>query len=124
VAVTAGRMARFPGMAVTTGRHGLNGSDGRADDVVFGRDGDGVGCRRGGGGMVLMAEEERDGEVWANDIVPGRGDGVEAVRVAVAWTRHRFRGRGKFWQPDGIQVKILWLGFKDRAARGFTGGQQ
>jgi hypothetical protein len=49
---------------------------------------------------------------------------LEAVEVAAAWTQRRRRGRRKFWQPDDVQVKILRLGFKDRAVGGFIGGQQ
>jgi hypothetical protein len=42
----------------------------------------------------------------------GVGGGVvpmvlEAVGVAAAWTQRRQRGHGKFWPPDGVQVKIL-----------------
>jgi hypothetical protein len=55
--------------------------------------------------VVSMAEEEWDGTV------PGHRDGVEVVGVAAAWTRRRQRRRGKFWQPDNIQVKILRLGW-------------
>jgi hypothetical protein len=132
-AVMAGRMVRFPGVAVTTGWHGLDGDDGRADDVVprLGGDGDGGGGSRGCGDVVPMVEEECDGAVprhggegQAYDMVPGHSDGVEAARVVVAWTRRRRRGRGKFWQPDGVQVNILRLGFKDRADRCFIGEQQ
>jgi hypothetical protein len=40
--------------------------------------------------MVLTAEEERDGTVL------GHSYGVEAVGVAVAWTRRCRRGRENF----------------------------
>jgi hypothetical protein len=49
---------------------------------------------------------------------------LEAVEVAAAWTQRRRTGRGKFWQLDDVQVKILRLGFNDRAVGGFIGGQQ
>jgi hypothetical protein len=31
-------------------------------------------------------------------------------------TRRHRRGHEIFWQLDSVQVKILWLGFKDKAA--------
>jgi hypothetical protein len=81
----------------------------------------GAGGQEGDDG-VLMTEVERDGVVprrggegQANDTILGRGDGMEAVGVAAAWTQQRRRGREKFSQSDGVQVKILQLGFKDRA---------
>jgi hypothetical protein len=40
---------------------------------------------------------------------PRHGDGVEVVGVAAAQTRWSRRRHGKFWQPDGIEVKILRL---------------
>jgi hypothetical protein len=64
---------------VTAGRCGPsnNGGDGRE-----------------GGGLVPIAEEQWDGIVpghggdgRADDAVPDRGAGVEAVTVAVAWAR-------------------------------------
>jgi hypothetical protein len=109
------------------------GSDGRADSTVLGRgsDGDDGGGGRGGGGVVLTTEEERDdavsghdGEGRADGVVPGSGDGMQAVEVATAWTRWRRRRRGKFWLPDIVQVKILQLGFKDQTTRGFIGTTQ
>jgi hypothetical protein len=52
--------------------------------------------------VVLTAEEERD------NVVPGHDNGMEAVGVvAAAWTQRRRIGRGKFWQPDDVKVKIL-----------------
>jgi hypothetical protein len=127
--VTVGRTTRFPSTVVTTGWCGPGIGDGQADDVVAGHGGDGVGSGRGGGGVALIVEEEQDdivprcgGEVRDKGAVPGHGDGVEAVGVAVAWTRRRRRACRKFWQPNGVQVKIFRLGFKDRAARGFIGG--
>jgi hypothetical protein len=49
---------------------------------------------------------------------------LEVVGMVAAWTQWHRRGRGKFWQPDGVQVKILRLGFKDMAVGGFIDGQQ
>jgi hypothetical protein len=49
---------------------------------------------------------------------------LEAVGVVAAWIRWCQRGREKFWQPDDVRVKILWLGFKEKATGGFIGGQQ
>jgi hypothetical protein len=60
----------------------------------------------------------------ADSAVPGRGDSVEPITVATVWTQRRRRGHKKFWQPDGVEVKIIQLGFKDRAARGFIGEPQ
>jgi hypothetical protein len=152
--VTAGRTVRFPGTVVIAKRCGPSGGDGRGNmrfsgTVVTARwrgpdggdsqedgtllrhgdDGDNGGRGQEGGGVVPMAEEERDGTVpghggegRVDSVVPGRGDGVEAVEVASAWTRQRRRGRKKFCQPDDIQVKILRLGFKDSATGGFIGG--
>jgi hypothetical protein len=74
-AVTAKRMARFPGVAVMAELRGPNGGDGRADDMIprGGGDCDDVGGDRGGDGVVPMVEEEQDdavlwcgGEVWAD----------------------------------------------------------
>jgi hypothetical protein len=108
-----------------SGRRGLGGGDGREDNTVLGHgynsDDDGGG--RGGDNVVLMAEEEQDGMVPGHG-GEGRADGVEAVGVATMWTQRRRRGRGKFWQLDSVQVKILRSTFKDRAVRGFIGGQQ
>jgi hypothetical protein len=71
--------------------------------------------------VTATVEEERDG------LVPGRGsDGMELAMAAwmqPGW-RQRRRGRGEFWQPHDVQVNILQLGFKDRAAGGFIGGPQ
>jgi hypothetical protein len=113
------------------GHCGPDGGDGWEDDVVAGHGGDGVGSGQGGGGVALIVEEERDdivpgcgSEVRDKGAVLGHGDGVEAVGVAVAWTQRRRRACRKFWQPDGVQVKIFRLGFKDRAVGGFIGGQQ
>jgi hypothetical protein len=126
------RTTLFLGAAVTTGWCGPGGDDGEEDNAVpgHGSNGDAVGGGWGGSSVVPMAEEERDdtvpmcgGEVRADGTVLGHGDNVETIGLAVAWTRRRRRGRGKFWQPDGIQVKILWLGFKDRATGGFIGRQ-
>jgi hypothetical protein len=100
------------------------GSDNRVDGVVLrhGSDNDGGGGHRGGGwaggDMVQTVEEKQDG------VVPGRGDGLKAVRVVAMWTQQRRRGSRKFLQPDGVQVKILRLGFKDWVAGGFLGGPQ
>jgi hypothetical protein len=131
MAVTVGRTTWFPSAVVTTGWRGPGIGDGQVDDVVAGHGGDGVGSGRGGGGVALIVEEERDdivpgcgGEVRDKGAVLGHGDGVEAVGVAVAWTQRCRRACRKFWQPDGVQVKIFRLGFKDRAAGGFIGGQQ
>jgi hypothetical protein len=79
---------------VTVGQRGPGASDGRVDGAVP--------C------AAVKAEVERDDSVKVGWM------------TAMMWTwrrqwRHR-RGRGKFWQPDDIQVKILRLGFKDRAA--------
>jgi hypothetical protein len=114
---------RFPGAAVTTEWRGSNGDDSRAAGVVprCGGDDDDGGGGRGDGGVVPMVEEEQDDTVLgrgcegqADVAVPRHGNGMEAVRVAAAWTRRRRRRREKFWQPDDVQVKILRLGFKDR----------
>jgi hypothetical protein len=72
----------------------------------------------------MKVKEEQDGddgggEGWLSSRVDG-SDGVDSM-AAHRRGRHR-RGHGKFWHPDGVQVKILWLGFKDRAAGGFIGG--
>jgi hypothetical protein len=68
----------------------------------------------------VTVEEERD------NVVPGRdgegradgGDGVDLVAATewrrTGWRWRRRRGRGNIWQPNGVQVKILWLGFKDQ----------
>jgi hypothetical protein len=48
--------------------------------------------------------------------------GMTMALRQLGW-RRRQRGREKFWQADGVQVKIVWLGFKDRTAGGFIGGQ-
>jgi hypothetical protein len=131
IVVMAGKTGWFQGTAVTAERHGLGGGDGRADGTVpeHSGDGDDGGGGQEGSGMVSTVEEEWDGVVpecgdegHADGMVLGHGDGVEAVRVVAAWTRQCQRGHGKFLQPDGIQVKILWLGFKDRVAGGFIGG--
>jgi hypothetical protein len=112
--VMIGRTTRIPGVAVIAKRCRPGDSD---DDGG------------GGGGMVVMAKEERDGmaprhdsEGRADGAVPKHGDGVEEVGVVMAWTLRRRRGHRKFWQSDGVQVKILRLVFQDRAARGFIGG--
>jgi hypothetical protein len=83
-AVAAERTARFPGTVVTVGRHGPDGSDGRADSTVPKHGDDGG----GGSGMVTTVEEEWDGAVHRHDgahlvdgVVPGHNDGVEAVGV-------------------------------------------
>jgi hypothetical protein len=73
--------------------------------------------RRRSGTAMMTAEEEQC------SVVPGHGS---EGRVAMAWRRtgwrrRRRRGSGKFWQTDGVQVKILRLGFKDREAEGFIG---
>jgi hypothetical protein len=44
----------------------------------------------------------------------GPDDGVEAVGVAVAWTRLRQRERRKFWQPDKVQSKSSSYGLRTR----------
>jgi hypothetical protein len=120
VAVTAERMVHFPSAAVTSRRCG--------PDCVNSDDGGGG---RGGGGVVPMIEEEwdntvlgRDGEGRVDCVVPRCGDFIEAVGVVSAWTRRQRRGRGKFWEADGVQVKILRLGFKDGATGGFIDGPQ
>jgi hypothetical protein len=67
VAVTAGRIARFPNVMVMARRHGPVSSDDRVDDTDLGRGEDGG---RGGGvvpGAVVKVKEEWD------DSVPGRG---------------------------------------------------
>jgi hypothetical protein len=52
--------------------------------------------------VVLTAKEE-----WYS-MVPGHGNGMEAVGVvAAAWNQWRRIGHGKFWQPDDVKVKIL-----------------
>jgi hypothetical protein len=79
---------------------------------------------------MAMVEEEQDNAVSGQGD-EGRMDDGDGMDLAVAmatmwrrtgWWRHRRRGCGKFWQPDSVQVKILWLGFKDRETRGFIGG--
>jgi hypothetical protein len=114
---------RFSGTVVVARRRGPDGGDSQEDGTLLrrGGDGDNGGGGQEGGGVVPMAEEERDGTVpghggegWADSVVPERGDGVEAIEVALAWTQRRRRGRKKFCQPNDIQVKILRLGFKDR----------
>jgi hypothetical protein len=66
--MTAGRMARIPGVVVTVQQHGPNGGDSRANDVVprRGSDGDGGGGGWGSSGVVqgatVKAEEERDSD--------------------------------------------------------------
>jgi hypothetical protein len=91
--VTARRTAWFPSMAMMVRWRGPGGGDGRADDVVPGRSGDGGGGGRRGGGVVLGAavkvEEERDGLVLG---CGGEGraddsDGVEVIGVAAASKR-------------------------------------
>jgi hypothetical protein len=57
-------------------------------------------------------------------VVLGCGDSIEAIEVVAAWSQWHRREREKFCQPDSVQVKILWLWSKDRAAGGFIGGQQ
>jgi hypothetical protein len=101
--VSARRTTRFRGLQVTTGQCGPSC-------------GDGDGGSREGCDVDQMVEEEWD------DAVPGRGDGMEVVRVA--WSQRRRRGCGKFWLPVGVQVKILQFGFKDRTAGGFIGAPQ
>jgi hypothetical protein len=78
------------------GRRGLDSSEGQADGVVPGSDGNDSGGGRGGGDVVAMVEEEQDDAVpgggsegRADDAVLGRGDGVEAVGVAAASKRGR-----------------------------------
>jgi hypothetical protein len=83
--VSARRTTQFRGLQVTTGQHG-------------------PGCGDGDGGSREGCDIDQMVEEW-DGAVPGRGDGMEAV--GVAWSRRRRRGRGKFWQPDGVQVKIL-----------------
>jgi hypothetical protein len=69
-----------------------------------------------------MVEEEQDGSVPGCG-GEGRADGGDdmdpSVVAVTAWRRRRRRGSGKFWQTNSVQVKILWLGFKDRVAGGF-----
>jgi hypothetical protein len=84
--------------------------------------GDGGAWGQEGGDGVPTTEVERDGVVpgrggegQANGAILRRGDGMEAVGVAAAWTQRRRRGHEKFSQSDSVQVKILQLGFKDRA---------
>jgi hypothetical protein len=54
-------------------------------------------------------------------------DGVDpAVMATMAWRRmgwrqRRRRGREKYWQLGGIQVKILWLWFMDYETGAFIG---
>jgi hypothetical protein len=103
--VMAGSTTWFPSAVVTVERCGPD-------------DGDIGGWGREGGGVVPVVEEERDGAVLR------RGDSVEAVGAASVWTWRRQIQRGIFWQPNGVQVKILRLVFKDKAARGFIGGSQ
>jgi hypothetical protein len=55
--------------------------------------------------------------------VPGCDGEGQADGVKVGW-QWRPRGHEIFWQHDGIEVKILWLGFKDRVAGSFINGQQ
>jgi hypothetical protein len=57
-------------------------------------------------------------------VVLGCGDSIKAIEVVAAWSQWHRREREKFCQPDSVQVKILWLWSKDRAAGGFIGGQQ
>jgi hypothetical protein len=120
VAVTAERMVHFLSAAVTSRRCGPICVD--SDDGGGGRGGDGV---------VLMIEEEwdntvlgRDGEGRVDGVVPGHGNFIEVVGVAAAWTQRQRRGRRKFWEADGVQVKILRLWFKDGATGGFIDGLQ
>jgi hypothetical protein len=84
-AVTAGRTAWFPRVAMTARWRGPSGGDGRADGVVPGRGGDGGG---GGGvvlGAVVKAEEERDGLVLGCG-GEGRADDSDGVDPAsTAW---------------------------------------
>jgi hypothetical protein len=54
--------ARFPGTVVMVRRRGPDGGDGRADDVI----------------------PERDGETWADGVVPWRGNNVEVVGVVAS----------------------------------------
>jgi hypothetical protein len=106
--VAARRTSRFLSAAVRAGRCGPGGTDdrgddavpgcgddGRADGVVPGRigNGDGIGGDQGGVGVVSMAKEEQDGTIPGCDgegrahvMVLRRGDSVEAVGVAAAWT--------------------------------------
>jgi hypothetical protein len=92
--VTVGRMVRFLSMVVMARRCGPSGGDDLADGAIPGCGGDGIGGGQGGGVVVPTTEEERDGvvprpigEVQVDGVVPERGDGVEAVGVAAAWTR-------------------------------------
>jgi hypothetical protein len=98
------------------------------------------GCEAGGAGQrwqqrrrngTTTVEEERDITVLERS-GEGRADGGDGMDLAAAmawrwmewwwqWRWRRRRGRRKFWQPDGIQVKILRLGFKDRETWGFIG---
>jgi hypothetical protein len=65
----------------------MGGSDNRVDDMVLrhGSDNDGGGGHQGGGwaggDMVQTVEEKQD------DVVPGRGDVLKAIRVVAMWTR-------------------------------------
>jgi hypothetical protein len=96
--------------AVMIERHGPGGGDGREDVAVPGHDGSGGG--RGGGGVVLTVEEERDdavprhgGEGWAGGTVPRwfdveeeRGASVEERGTDVEGTRRtRWRAPGGVW---------------------------
>jgi hypothetical protein len=87
---------RFSGTVVTARRRGPDGGDSREDGAHLGRggDGDNGGGGQEGGNVVPMAEEERDGTVPGNggegradSVVSGCGNGMEAIEVAVAWTR-------------------------------------
>jgi hypothetical protein len=122
-----------PGVVVTTEQCAPRGGEGRVDVAVprCGGDGDNNGGGRGGGGIVPTVEQEQDdlvpgsgGEGPVDGAVPGRDDNVEAVGMVAAWTQWHRRRCGTFWQPNGVQVKILRLWFKGRAAGGFIGGQQ
>jgi hypothetical protein len=72
---------RFSGTVVTARRRGPDGGDSREDGALLGRggDSDNGGGDQEGGGVVPMAEEERDGTV---------------LGVAMAWRQSRWRRRG------------------------------
>jgi hypothetical protein len=75
---------------------------------------------RGVGSMdpVTIVMTKWTGRRWCGP----SGSGV--VGEVVAWTQWRQRRRGKIWQLDGVQVKILRLGFKDRVVGVFIGRPQ
>jgi hypothetical protein len=96
---------RFSGAAVMIEWRGSNGDDSRAAGVVprCGGDDDDGGGGRGDGGVVPIVEEEQDDTVLghgcegqADVAVPRHGNGMEAVRVAAAWTRRVEEGARNF----------------------------